>query len=108
HEVEILGFNRELDQYYCVEIPGRVGLIYAFRVWQVNRTTISILAKDKSRFLTYIRVNGRYNMKYYSTDDLYPYHDLVTRIVSIIPQEGLYLRGHVLIELEIEEKAGDA
>ncbi|NLA75174.1 MAG: hypothetical protein GX846_06870, partial [Deltaproteobacteria bacterium] len=41
HEVEILGFNRELDQYYCVEIPVRVGLSYAFRVWQVNRTTIS-------------------------------------------------------------------
>jgi hypothetical protein len=105
HELSILDYNRDLDQYYCVEVPVRVGLIYQFRIWQVNRTTMSILVREKSRFLSYIKINGKYNMKYYSEDDLYPYQELVTVIRSITPQEGRFLRGHSLVELEIVEEA---
>jgi hypothetical protein len=108
HELSILDYNRELDQYYCVEVPVRVGLIYQFRIWQVNRTTMSILIREKSRFLAYIKINGKYNMKYYSTDDFYPFQELVTVIRSITPQEGRFLRNHFLVELEIVEEAEDA
>jgi hypothetical protein len=108
YELSILDYNRDLDQYYCVEVPVRVGLIYQFRIWQVNRTTISILVRGKSRFLSYIKINGKYNMKYYSTDDLYPYQELATEIRSITFQEGLFLRNHALVELEIVEEAEDA
>lgn len=108
YEISILDFNRELDQYYCVEVPVRVGLLYQFRIWQVNRSTMSILVRDKSRFLSYIKISGRYNMKYYSTDDLYPYQELVTAIKGITPQEGRFLRGHSLVELEIVEEEEDA
>jgi hypothetical protein len=107
-EFSILDYNRDLDQYYCVEIPVRVGLIYQFRIWQVNRTTMSILVREKSRFLSYIKINGKFNIKYYSTDDLYPYQDLVTVIRSITPQEGRFLRGHSLVEIEIVEAAEEA
>ncbi|GEM_PF-2606896 len=108
YEISILDFNRELDQYYCVEVPVRVGLIYQFRIWEVNRNSMSILVREKSRFLSYIRVNNKYNMKYYSTDDLYPYQELVTVIKGITPQEGRFLRGHSLVEIEIAEEAEDA
>ncbi len=108
HELSILDYNRELDQYYCVEVQVRVGLIYQFRIWQVNRKTMSVLVRSKSRFLSYIKVNGKYNMKYYSTDDLYPYQELVTWIKSITPQEGRFLRDHSLVEIEIVEDAEDA
>lgn len=107
YEVSILDCNRVLDQYYCVELPVRVGLIYQFRIWQVNRNTTSILVREKSRFLSYIKINGKYNMKYYSTDDLYPYQELVTMIRGITPQEGRFLKGHSLVELEIVEEAED-
>lgn len=105
YEVSILDYNRDLDQYYCVEVPVRVGLIYQFRIWQINRNTISILVRKKSRFLSYIMINAKYNMKYYSTDDLYPYQELVTVIKSVTPQESRFLRGHSLVELEIVEEA---
>jgi hypothetical protein len=45
YEISILDFNRELDQYYCVEVPVRVGLIYQFRIWEVNRNSMSILVR---------------------------------------------------------------
>jgi hypothetical protein len=64
---------------------------------------MSILVRGKSRFLSYIKVKGKYNMKYYSTDDLYPYQELMTEIKGIMPQEGRFLRGHALVELEIIE-----
>jgi hypothetical protein len=108
HESIILDCNRDLDQFYCVEVPVRVGLIYQFRIWQVNRKTMSILVRGNSRFLSYIKVNGKYSMKYYSQDDLYPYQELVTVIRSITPQEGRFLRGHALVELEIVEEAEEA
>jgi hypothetical protein len=108
YAISILDFNRELDQYYCVEVPVRVGLIYQFRIWQVNRNSMSILVRERSRFLSYIKINRRFNMKYYSTDDLYPYQELMTVIKSITPQEGRFLRGHSLVEIEIVEEAEEA
>jgi hypothetical protein len=108
YESSILDCNRDLDQFYCVEVPVRVGLIYQYRIWQVNRKTMSILVRGNSRFLSYIKVNSRYSMKYYSQDDLYPYQELVTVIISITPQEGRFLRGHSLVELEIVEEAEEA
>jgi hypothetical protein len=108
YESPILDCNRDLDQFYCVEVPVRVGLIYQYRIWQVNRKTMSILVRGNSRFLSYIKVNGKYSMKYYSQDDLYPYQELVTAIRSITLQEGRFLRGHSLVELEIVEEAEDA
>ncbi len=69
---------------------------------------MSILVRGRSRFLSYIKINNKYNMKYYSTDDLYPYQELVTVIKGITPQEGRFLRGHSLVEFEIVEEAEEA
>jgi hypothetical protein len=107
YESSILDCNRDLDQFYCVEVPVRVGLIYQFRIWQVNRKTMSILVRGNSRFLSYVKIDGKYGMKYYSQDDLYPYQELDTVIRSITPQEGRFLRGHSLVELEIVDEAED-
>lgn len=99
--------GRDLDQFYCVEIPVRVGIIYQFRIWQTETMFMSILVKDNSKFLTLVDKNSRYNMKYYSDDFLYPYQELVTEIRDISFQKNGRFRGHHLVDLEIIETDED-
>jgi hypothetical protein len=100
--------ERDLDQYYCVEIPARTGLIYQYKIWQKERMFMEILVKEDSDFLTCIEENSRFNMKYYSRDLLYPYQELVTEIRDISYQERGRIKGHYLVSLEILEEAEEA
>lgn len=100
--------ERDLDQYYCVEIPARAGLIYQYKIWQKERMVMAILVKEDSAFLSYIEENSKVNMKYYSRDLLYPYQELVTLIRDISYQDRGRLKGHYLVGLEILEEAEEA
>jgi len=100
--------ERNLNQYYYVEIPVRAGIIYQFKVWQKETMFMSILVKENSDFLSYIEENSKYNMKYYSRDSFYPYQELVTEIRDISYQDKGRLKGHYLVSLEIIEGAEDA
>ncbi len=100
--------QRDLDQYYCVEIPARVGIIYQYKIWKKETMFMAILVKEDSDFLSYIEENSRYNMKYYSKDLLYPYQELVTEIRAISYQDRGKLKGHYLVSLEILEEAEEA
>jgi len=104
-EAVLLENARELDQFYCVEIPVKAKLIYQFKIWQTEPMLMSILVKENSRFLSFIEVNSKFNMKFYSDDFLYPYQELVTEIRDISLQECGRLKGHYLISLEIIEDA---
>ncbi len=99
--------SRDLDQFYCVDIPVRAGVVYQFRIWQAEAFFMFILVKDNSEFLSLVEKNSKYNMKYYSADYLYPYQELVTKIRDISYQEYGKLKGHYLISLEIIEDAED-
>ena len=103
----LLENGRDLDQFYCVEIPVRIGLIYQFKIWQTETMFLSILVKENSKFLTLLDRRAKYNMKYYSEDFLYPYQELVTEIRDISFQEYGRLKGHYLVSLEIIEEAED-
>ncbi len=103
----LLDSGRDLDQFYCVEIPVRVGIIYQFKIWQTEPMFMTILVKDNSKFLSLLDINSKYNMKFYSDDFLYPYQELVTEIRDISLQETGRLRGHYLVSLEIIEGAED-
>ena len=99
---------RDLEQYFCLEIMARVGIVYQFKIWQRETIFMSILVKEDSDFLSYIEENSRYNMKYYSRDLLYPYQELVTEIRDINYQDRGRLKGHYLVSLEILEEAEEA
>ncbi|MFC1838292.1 hypothetical protein ACFL1N_01830 [Thermodesulfobacteriota bacterium] len=100
--------NRDLDQYFCVEIPVRVGIIYQYKIWQKETMFMAILVKEDSDFLSYIEEDSKYNMKYYSRDLFYPHQELVTEIRDISYQERGRLKGHYLVSLEILEDAEEA
>ena len=106
-ETVLLEGNRELDQFYCVEIPVKDRLIYQFKIWQTESLPMSILVKENSKFLSFVEIGSKYNMKYYSEDVFYPYQELVTEIRDISLQEFGRLKGHYLVVLEIIEEAED-
>jgi len=106
-EAVLLENDRELDQFYCVEIPVQAKLIYQFKIWQTEPAFMSILVKENSKFLSFVETNSKFNMKYYSDDFLYPYQELITEIRDINLQECGKLKGHYLINLEIIEEAED-
>ena len=97
-------FMRNMDEYYSVEIPIiALGVIYQFKIWQINSIFMSILVKGNSGLLQWIKVGDRLNMKYYSKDSIYPYQSLDTKIRYITRQNLERLRGHYLVGLEIME-----
>ena len=100
--------NRDLDQYFCVEIPVRAGIIYQYKIWQKETVFMAILVKEGSDFLSYIEEDSKFNMKYYSRDLFYPYQELVTLIRHVSYQERGRLKGHYLVNLEILEEAEEA
>lgn len=97
--------DRDLEQFYCVEIPVRPGMIYQFKIWHTEAMLVSILVKDVSAFLSMVNVNSKFNMKFYSRDFLYPYQELITEIRDISFQECGRLKGHYLVCLEIIDEA---
>lgn len=106
-ETVLLDSGRDLDQFYCVEIPVRDKLIYQFKIWQIEPIFMSILVREDSKFLSFVEINSKFNMKYYSEDYFYPYQELVTEIRDISLQESGRLKGHYLVSLEIIEDAED-
>jgi hypothetical protein len=106
-EAVLLEGGRDLDQFYCVEIPVKENLIYQFKIWQTESMLLSILVKENSKFLSMININSKFNMKYYSEDFLYPYQELFTEIRDINLQDCGRMKGHYLVSLEIIEDAED-
>ena len=106
-EAMLLEGERNLDQFYCVEIPVRANLIYQFKIWQTEPMFMAILVKENSRFISMVDTSSKFKMKYYSEDFIYPYQELVTEIRDISLQEGGRLNGHYLVSLEIIEDAKD-
>ena len=106
-ESVLLDSHRNIDQFYCVEIPVNEKLIYQFKIWQTESMFMLILVKENSKFLSFVEINSKFNMKYYSDDFLSPYQEIVTEIRDINLQECGRLKGHYLISLEIIEDAED-
>ena len=95
------------NQYYSVEIAiNRLGIVYQFRIWQVESIFSYILVREDSAMLPWISEGERMNMKYYSNDLKYPYQNLDTEIRDISRQVNGRLRGHYLVGLEIVEARG--
>jgi len=99
--------GQDLNKYYSVEIPiDGLGVIYQFKIWEIESMFMSILVKENSRILPWIKVGCRLNMRYYSTDPVLPYQKFNTEIRYIKRQEHGRLIGHYLVGLEIVESLG--
>jgi len=98
--------ERDLEQYYSVEIPiYKHSIVYQFRI--IENDPLSILIREESALLLRIKEGDKFKMRYYSNDPDSPWQDLYTELTSIERQSrGLY-RGHYLATLEITEDQYD-
>jgi len=96
------GPGEKVNQFYSVEIPiGELGVVYQFKIWNIESTSMFVLVKEDSGILPWLKVGDRLNMKYYSTDLFYPVEYLDTEIRNITKQDQGRLKGHYLVSLEI-------
>ena len=98
-------FGKSVDQYYSVEFSFiGLGVIYQFKIWKTVSTVMSVLIKEDSAILPWLRVGDILNMKYYSTDMFDPSENLNTEIRFISKQDQGRLKGHYLVGIEILNK----
>jgi len=94
--------RKKVDQYYSVEIPiSELGVVYQFKIWNAESTSMFVLVKEDSGILPWLKVGDRLNMKYYPTDLFYAIEYLDTEIRNITKQDQGRLKGHYLVGLEI-------
>ena len=94
--------RKKVDLYYSVEIPiSELGVVYQFKIWDTKSPSIFVVVKENSGILPWLKVGDRLNMKYYSTDSLYPLEYLDTEIRNITKHDQGPLKGHYLVGLEI-------
>ena len=96
---------KSLDQYHSVEIPVSDSVPYHFRIWHIDPDENVILIKENSNILSHLRVGARFNMRYYSSGDVYPAGIRETAIKEISKDDGRF-RGHFVVGLELLENEG--
>ncbi len=97
---------KELDRYYSVEIAmDGLEVVYQYGIWSVESTSMFVLVKEDSGILPWLKVGDILNMKYYSTDIVYPFENLDTEIQNITKQAQGRLKGHYLVGFEIIDRS---
>ena len=98
------GTWRDLDKYYSIEIAIEgLEVVYQYGIWGVESRSMFALVKENSGIVPWLKVGNVLNMKYYSTDILYPFENLDTEIQIITKQDEGRLKGHYLVGFEIVE-----
>ena len=96
------GLGKSVDQYYSVEFSFEgLDVIYQFKIWKTVSTVMSVLVKEDSGILPWLKVGDKLNMKYYSVDVVDPFEHLDTEIRYITKQDQGRLKGHYLVGIEI-------
>jgi len=94
----------QVHQYYSVEfsIHG-LDIPYQFKIWNMPSTPMCVLVREDSAILPRLNVGDTLNMKYYSTDSVYPSDYLQTAIIHVTKNDQGRFKGHYLVGLEIQE-----
>lgn len=91
--------------YYSVEFPlGTTPPVYQFKLWQSERNSFFLLAKNGSDLVAKLKVGHIVPMKYYSEDAIRANETHDTKIIEIVPETDGRFRGHYRIELGIMDK----
>jgi hypothetical protein len=96
--------RRQPHQYYSVEFStNALDLTYQFKIWNMSSTSMCVLVREDSDILPCLKVGDTLNMKYYSTDSVYPSDYVQTAIRHITKDDQGRFKGHYLVGLEILE-----
>jgi hypothetical protein len=94
-------------EYYYVEIPIKgLGITYQYKIWDLESTSMSILVKEDSRILPWLKPGHILKMRYFCTDLHHPCSIFDTEIQHVTMQRHGRLKGHYLVGLVILEDRG--
>ncbi len=90
------------DQYSSVEISnGTIDFSYHFKLWDIASTSMCILVKENSKIVSQLKEGDTFDMKYYTSDPLFPAEYRRTAIQNINKDSNGRFKGHYLVHLEI-------
>ena len=90
------------DQYSSVEISnGTIDFSYHFKLWTIASISMCILVKENSKIVSQLKEGDTFNMKYYTSDPLFPAEYRRTTIQNINKDSNGRFKGHFLVHLEI-------
>ena len=94
--------RKTVEQYHSVEILIEgLDLPYQFKLWDVTSQSMSVLVKEGSSVLPFLKVGDILEAKYYSFNSIYPSKNVHTAIRHITKNDQGRLKGHYLIGLKI-------
>jgi hypothetical protein len=92
------------DQYYSVNFSiTRPPFVFHFLIWDKSSNGMSLLVKEDSVALNYLKVGETVAMKFYKTDSSKPAEFLKAKIRHITRDEQGRFRGHYLVGISILE-----
>ena len=95
------------EEYYCVNFSiSDTPFVFHFLIWDKSSNGMSLLVKEDSVALSYIKVGQVFTMKYFRTDSSKPPEYLKTKIRHITRDEQGRFKGHYLVGISILEKQG--
>jgi PDZ domain-containing secreted protein len=91
------------NQYYCGEfLINGLNMLYQFKIWNIaTDNAMFTLVKEDSDIINNLKVGDVVDMKYYSTNSLYPTENFNTEIKFINKDDRGRFKGHYRIGLAI-------
>ena len=86
--------------YYSVEVSLN-GFDRKFKLWNMSSRFMSILVKEGSDILAFLKSGDILNMRYYTPSADSPSRDLDTKVRDITKNEQGRFKGHYMVALEI-------
>jgi hypothetical protein len=90
--------------YYAVNFSlDGTAAVFHFLVWDMSPNGLSLLVKEDSIALTYLRIGNLLPMKFYKADSSEPAKELNTRIMHITKDPQGRFEGHFLVGISTPE-----
>ena len=90
--------------YYAVNFSlDGTTVVFHFLVWDMSPSGLSLLVKEDSIALTYLRIGHLLRMKFYKADSSEPAKELNTRIMHITKDPQGRFEGHYLVGISTPE-----
>jgi len=91
-----------VNKYYTVEfLINDLKLVCQFKIWDISSKGISLLVREDSDILNYLKVGDRLNLKYHTTDSSRPIEYLNTAIKHISRHVKGRFRGYYVVGVSI-------
>jgi hypothetical protein len=88
--------------FYSVEFPlDAIQPVYQFKLWQSEKNTFFLLAKESSDLISRLKVGHILPMKYYCEDAMHATEVHKTQIMEIVKETQGRFSGHYRIELNL-------